>query len=163
MARRLGKRQLERAQRTFEDAVIAELTAHGAVFDGSFHHILPTRAGLLLARGIPSVLDAGGFVALRFDDVGAAQSFLSSPHPSSSRFRGELNPYSGKWNLNLFGREFGEGCEDRIRAVLRLKLAAVIFAEELSPDEWKRRLEAGIRARAERLAKMFGTEGSVER
>lgn len=157
--RRLGKRQLERAQLAFETAVVAELTAHRAVFDGSFHHMMPTRAGLLLARGIPSVLDAGGFVALRFDDVEAAKTFLSNRYSYS----GELNLYSGKWNLNLYGREFGEGCEDRIRAALRLKLAPVIFADDLSADEWKRRLDAGIRERAARIAKMFGTEGSVER
>lgn len=157
MTRQLGKRQLERAQQTFEAAVTAELEAHRAVFDGHFHHMMPTRAGLLLARGISCVSDAGGFVALRFDDVDAAKAFLRA----RGTYGESLNPYSGKWNLNLYGREFGEGCQDRIRAALRLKLSTVTFGDEVSADEWKRRLDAGIEQRRVKIARMFGTEGTT--
>ncbi len=153
-SRQLGKRQLERAQLAFETAVTAELAAQRAIFDGTFHHLLPTRAGLLLARPISSVTGPGGFVALRFDDVEAGKVFLQR-----SGHTWGLNPYSGKWNLNLYGEEFGEGCEDAIRSALRDKLTPVLFTETLSADEWTRRLEAAIQVRKERLAKMFPTEG----
>lgn len=153
--RKLGRRQLERANRAFTSAALAELEAHGAVFDGSFHHHLPTRAGLLLARPIPSVTGSGGFVALRFDDVEAAKNFLKGKICG-----GELNPYSGKWNLNLYGPEFGEGCEGPIRSALRLRLEQVVLADDVPPDERRRRLEEGIRRRDERIAAMLGGDGS---
>ncbi len=151
--RRLGKRQLERANRTFEDAANAELDAHGAVYDGSFHRLLPTRAGLLLAHAIPSDTGPGGFVALRFDDVEAARAFLQG------KVRGdELNVYSGKWNLHLFGEWFGEGCGDRIRSALRLRLEQVALPSDVGPEERARLLADGVRAREARLARMFGRE-----
>lgn len=146
-SRKLGKRQLERAQRVFADAVNAELDALGAVFDGSFHHMLPTRAGLLLARAVPSVLGPGGFVALRFEDVDAAKKLLGS--------RGlawDLNPYSGKWNLNLYSDEYGEDGAARIRAALRHRLSLVALPDEVSEEDRRRRLEVWIGEREVRIA-----------
>lgn len=87
------------AKKAFEQAVIQAAVDLGATLDTDRpwlrYYKLETKAGLLWIMAVPETEGPGGFVALRFEDVDRAKQLL----PSGLN----LNPYSGKWNLHLFG------------------------------------------------------------
>jgi len=118
--RKLGPRQLERAQKIFNDAVCSVAKELGAVQGEVWSNDVPeftleTKVGQLYLRPIAALSEAGGFVALRFKDVDSACARLNP-----SRHLSELlNPFSGKWNLDLYGYISSEEIRQELLSHLR--------------------------------------------
>lgn len=129
--RKLGSRQLARAQAAFVEVARAELIALGAV-PSERSALLPwrdelrfdTRAGVLRAKPIAACAEAGGWIALRFDDVDRACTLLNPRKHTAFPLDNGLNPYSGKWNIDSV--LLGVDDADVIRHHIRLHLRKVL-------------------------------------
>jgi hypothetical protein len=117
-AKRLGPRQQEAAGKAFDVAVVEEARFLGCMplDDNGLPNTftIDTVAGPLRIVPISSELGHGGFVACRFKDVEKAREILASD--------ARLNPFSGKWNLDLYDVEDAS----LVRAELRRHLNRVL-------------------------------------
>ncbi|MCA9124944.1 MAG: hypothetical protein H6822_06565 [Planctomycetaceae bacterium] len=87
MPRRSRSKRLERAIDRFKEELTAFIESKGATAGRFYEHKIETPAGLL------HISINEGWIATRFEDVGAGNAFTKSCGVP-------CNPYSGKWNFH---------------------------------------------------------------
>lgn len=116
--RRPSKHQLARLNEEYANRLAQILEELGCkpTEDGLYRYYIETRAGRLLVDVYPNLVDSGGMVLTRFQDVERAVELLGS-----NLYGSGVNEYTGKWNFHFFDVKVEEA-----EAALRRAFARVL-------------------------------------